>query len=84
MALDGGGWIRISDLMVDSDFRLGLRGLPGIITQPLFWVAGGLFQVQGEGPLNDVKWSFAPFSDGHPPVPPTPDDNKKPKGKKGK
>ncbi len=84
MSLSGGGWIRINDLMVDSDFRLGLRGLPGIITQPLFWVAGGLFQVEGEGPLDNIKWSFAPFSDGPSSVPATPEDEKKNKRKKSK
>ncbi len=77
MALDGGGWIRMSDLMVSSAFILGLRGLPGIITSPVFLLAGGLFQVSGDGPLDNVRWSFSPFSDLTPPDPPPPEENKK-------
>ena len=70
MSLEGGGWIRLADLQVNSDFKLGLRGLPGLITSPVFLLAGGLFQVRGTGPLSNVSWSFAPFSGGKAPVPP--------------
>lgn len=70
MSLEGGGWIRLSDLQVNSDFKLGLRGLPGFITSPVFLLAGGLFQVRGTGPLSNVSWNFAPFSGGKAPVPP--------------
>ena len=70
MSLEGGGWIRLSDLQVNSDFKLGLRGLPGFITSPVFLLAGGLFQVLGTGPLSNVSWNFAPFSGGKAPVPP--------------
>ncbi len=70
MSLEGGGWIRLSDLQVNSDFKLRLRGLPGLITSPVFLLAGGLFQVRGTGPLSNVSWSFAPFSGGKAPVPP--------------
>ena len=58
MSLEGGGWIRLSDLQVNSDFKLGLRGLPGFITSPVFLLAGGLFQVRGTGPLSNVSWEF--------------------------
>lgn len=71
MSLEGGGWIRLADLQVDSDFKLGLRGIPGLLTSPVFLLARGFFQVTGRGPLNKVSWSFAPFSGGRPPVPPT-------------
>lgn len=70
MSLEGGGWIRLADLQVNSDFKLRLRGLPGLVTAPVFLLAGGLFQVRGTGPLNNVSWSFAPFSGGKAPVPP--------------
>lgn len=70
MSLEGGGWIRLSDLQVNSDFKLRLRGIPGLVTAPVFLLAGGLFQVRGTGPLSDVSWSFAPFSRGKAPVPP--------------
>lgn len=70
LSMEGGGWIRLSDLQVNSDFKLRLRGLPGLITSPIFLLAGGLFQVRGTGPLNNVSWSFAPFSGGKAPVPP--------------
>ena len=70
MSLEGGGWIRLSDLQVNSDFKLGLRGFPGFITSPVFLLAGGLFQVRGTGPLSNVSWSFAPFSGGKAPIPP--------------
>ncbi len=70
MSLEGGGWVRLSDLQVNSDFKLGLRGLPGLITSPVFLLADGLFQVRGTGPLSNVSWSFAPFSGGKTPVPP--------------
>lgn len=70
MSLEGGGWVRLSDLQVKSDFKLGLRGLPGVITSPVFLLARGLFQVSGTGPLSNVSWSFAPFSGGKIPVPP--------------
>lgn len=70
MSLEGGGWIRLADLQVNSDFKLRLRGLPGLITSPVFLLAGGLFQVRGTGPLSNVSWSFAPFSGGKAPVPP--------------
>lgn len=70
MSLEGGGWIRLSDLQVNANFKLGLRGLPKLITSPVFWLAGGLFQVRGEGPLSNVSWSFAPFSGSQSPVPP--------------
>ena len=73
MSLEGGGWIRLSDLQVNSDFKLGLRGLPGFITSPVFLLAGGLFQVRGTGPLSNVSWSFAPFSGGKAPIPPASD-----------
>lgn len=76
LSLDGGGWIRLADLRLNADFRMGLRGLPGLLTSPVFLLAGGLFQVRGTGPLNNVSWSFAPFSGGKAPVPPAP-----PKGK---
>ncbi|HBN17540.1 MAG TPA: hypothetical protein DD422_05775, partial [Akkermansia sp.] len=72
MSLEGGGWVRLSDLQVNSDFKLGLRGLPGLITSPVFLLAGGLFQVRGTGPLSNVSWNFAPFSGGKAPVPPAP------------
>ena len=70
MSLEGGGWIRLSDLQDNSDFKLGLRGFPGFITSPVFLLAGGLFQVRGTGPLSNVSWSFAPFSGGKAPIPP--------------
>lgn len=70
MSLEGGGWIRLADLQVNSDFRLGLRGIPGLITSPVFLLAGGFFQVRGTGPLDNVNWSFAPFSGRRVPVPP--------------
>ena len=72
MSLVGGGGVRLSDLQVNSDFKLGLRGLPGLITSPVFLLAGGLFQVRGTGPLSNVSWNFAPFSGGKAPVPPAP------------
>ncbi len=62
MELNGGGWIRLSDLYVNSSLRVSLRGLPGLVTSPLFMIAGGLFRVRGEGPLSNVEWTPAPFS----------------------
>ncbi|MEG0143010.1 MAG: hypothetical protein RSA21_02850 [Akkermansia sp.] len=64
MSLSGGGWIRMSDRQVNSDFKLGLRGLPGLFTSPIFLVAGGLFKVSGEGPLDKMSWTLSPFSGG--------------------
>lgn len=72
LSMEGGGWIRLADLQVNSDFRLGFRGLPALLTSPVFILARGLFQVRGTGPLNNVTWSFAPFSGGKAPVPPAP------------
>lgn len=62
MSLLGGGWIRLSDQQVTADFKLGLRGLPGLFTTPIFLVAGGFFNLSGTGPLNDIGWTLAPFS----------------------
>ncbi len=64
MGLTGGGWIRLSDLYVNADLRVSLRGLPGLVTSPLFMIAGGLFRVRGTGPLSNVEWTPAPFSGG--------------------
>lgn len=64
MGLNGGGWIRLSDLYVDADLRVSLRGLPGLVTSPLFMIAGGLFRVKGTGPLSKVEWTPSPFSGG--------------------
>lgn len=58
MSLEGGGWIRLSDLQVNSDFKLGLRGLPGFITSPVFLLAGGLFQVRGNGAFEQCFLEF--------------------------
>lgn len=62
MALSGGGWIRMSDLYTHADLRVKLRGVPALLTSPLFMIAGGLFRIQGEGPVDDIQWTPAPFS----------------------
>ena len=72
LSLKGGGWIRLADLQVNSDFQMGFRGIPQLLTSPVFLLARGLFQVRGRGPLNNVNWSFAPFSGGKAPAPPAP------------
>ena len=72
MSLYGNGWIRLSDMQTGADLKLKLGGLPGLVTSPLFILAGGLFQVTGSGKLSDVSWSFAPFSGGQAPPPPAP------------
>ena len=72
LSLKGGGWIRLADLQVNSDFQMGFRGIPQLLTSPVFLLARGLFQVRGRGPLDNVNWSFAPFSGGKAPAPPAP------------
>lgn len=76
LSLEGGGWVRISDMEVDSGFKLSLRGLPAVLTYPVFLLAGGSFQVSGKGPLENVQWSFEPFSRTYIPTPPTGKQNK--------
>ncbi len=49
MSLEGGGWIRLADLQVNSDFKLGLRGLPGLITSPVFLLAGDCSRCAARG-----------------------------------
>lgn len=51
---------------------MGFRGIPQLLTSPVFLLARGLFQVRGRGPLDNVNWSFAPFSGGKAPAPPAP------------
>jgi hypothetical protein len=69
MSLEGGGWVRLSDLQVNSDLRFGLRGLPGLLTSPIFLTFGRWIRVSGVGPLSNVKWSLSPFSSGSSEIP---------------
>ncbi len=64
MALEGTGSVNLQTLMVDSDMQLSFRGLPSLLTLPVYILAKGLFKVKGKGPLNDVDWSLSPFSSG--------------------
>lgn len=62
MSLAGSGWMNLDTTNVDINMRMKLRGVTGLLTLPVFLVAGSLFEFEGKGPLSKTKWSMRPFS----------------------
>lgn len=64
MGVSGSGSVDLTTTMVNADLQLSFKGLPKLLTSPVYVLFGGLFKVKGKGPLNNVEWYAAPFSSG--------------------
>lgn len=58
----GNGDVDLNKKTIDMTIRMNARGLLGIITLPLQPIIKGLFQFQGQGPLNKPKWEHVVFT----------------------
>lgn len=58
----GNGTVDLDKSTIDMTIRMNARGLLGIITLPLQPIIRGLFQFQGQGPLNKPRWEHVVFT----------------------
>lgn len=58
----GNGKVDLNQNTINMTIRMNARGLLGIIFGPLQPIIKGLFQFQGQGPLNNPKWEHVIFT----------------------
>ncbi|MBU6327496.1 MAG: hypothetical protein KGQ89_07705, partial [Verrucomicrobia bacterium] len=58
----GNGEFDLNNKTIDMTIRMNARGLLGIITLPLQPIIKGLFQFQGQGPMNKPHWEHVIFT----------------------
>jgi hypothetical protein len=58
----GNGEFDLNNKTIDMTIRMNARGLLGIITLPLQPIIKGLFQFQGQGPMNKPNWEHVIFT----------------------
>jgi AsmA-like C-terminal region len=58
----GNGKVDLNDKTIDMTIRMNARGLLGIITWPLQPLIKGLFQFQGQGPVDQPEWEHVVFT----------------------
>ena len=62
MQFTGNGKFDLNNKTIDMTIRMNARGLLGIITLPLQPFIKGLFQFQGQGPMNKPDWEHVIFT----------------------
>jgi hypothetical protein len=58
----GNGKVDLNEKTIDMTMRMNARGLLGIVVLPFQPIIRGLFQFQGQGPMNKPKWEHVIFT----------------------